>query len=478
MAKFNTFVGRKTELDRFGKVLTGQRGQAIVVVGQAGMGKTWLVNRMANIAREHTDFKCGVIRYEITKTDTCESRLALMMDDAFAAAGDPGKFLGLDNHGKKQWATLFNALKIFPGIKETVESAQQVTNLVKCMKREPAQDTRDQFIGKMSIISSKMPDNGRAIFIIDPEKYMQADSDEAWASVIRRLPDKIIIIFAQRPEDVLVESEMFRGIDNVVRIPQEGGLEVLDEISVEQLFALRADEVGCPQFVLSDHLVRYKGHPYALQAALDLVKTGTKLDTLPDDPTHTKIAITQWKKVQKAGPDAIALFEAYAILEVAVSQDLADYVGVLDSKARKSILADDFLHGLLRLESAGRRIYHSILADHILSQIGDDESKEYHRRATEVYFQKLKTLIGFWEVVNCKLKLSWHIRFSEGEDRLTRMVVDEWIPIITKRGFGEYHHAIRIVKFALELVTKGSKNEAELKKIESNLLGIYHFGEV
>ncbi len=83
----DTFVGRKDELARFGEVLADVRGQAVLVVGQSGMGKTWLINRMSSIAREHPDYNCGTIRYEITRTDSCESRLALMMDDAFEAAG-------------------------------------------------------------------------------------------------------------------------------------------------------------------------------------------------------------------------------------------------------------------------------------------------------------------------------------------------------------------------------------------------------
>ena len=41
------FVGRKAELEQFKKVLEDPCGQAILVVGHRGMGKSWLVDKMA-----------------------------------------------------------------------------------------------------------------------------------------------------------------------------------------------------------------------------------------------------------------------------------------------------------------------------------------------------------------------------------------------------------------------------------------------
>ncbi|MHC4693097.1 MAG: AAA family ATPase [Planctomycetota bacterium] len=49
MAEERIFVGRKKELEQFAKVLEDPKGQAVLVVGQAGMGKTWLVNKMAEV---------------------------------------------------------------------------------------------------------------------------------------------------------------------------------------------------------------------------------------------------------------------------------------------------------------------------------------------------------------------------------------------------------------------------------------------
>ena len=70
MEEQRIFVGRKAELEQFKTILENSQGQAVVVVGQAGIGKTWLIHRMATLAAEHPDLTCGWVRYEVTPTDT------------------------------------------------------------------------------------------------------------------------------------------------------------------------------------------------------------------------------------------------------------------------------------------------------------------------------------------------------------------------------------------------------------------------
>lgn len=61
MAGEKVFVGRKKELKHLRKVLKGRRGQAVLVVGQAGMGKTWLMNRMAEVVQNDPKLRCGCV---------------------------------------------------------------------------------------------------------------------------------------------------------------------------------------------------------------------------------------------------------------------------------------------------------------------------------------------------------------------------------------------------------------------------------
>jgi len=46
--------------------------------------------------------------------------------------------------------------------------------------------------------------------------------------VLRDLPDKILFLFAQRPDDVMAKSPEFAALSNVTRIP-EAPLDVLGQ---------------------------------------------------------------------------------------------------------------------------------------------------------------------------------------------------------------------------------------------------------
>ncbi|MFB0555624.1 MAG: tetratricopeptide repeat protein [Phycisphaerae bacterium] len=439
------FVGRKAELDQFKEVLKDPKGQAVLVVGQAGMGKTWLVNKMAGIAENHPDLKCGWVRYEVTPTDSVDSIMAIMMDNAFEAAQvTEGSFNGTTRR-LEQWRSLLNVINI--------------GDLVMSLKRDPAKNTREQFLKRLELISKRMPDNGRSIFVIDPEKYMQMDSDQAWAIVVKELPDKIKFIFAQRPEDVLVEGETFGALDNVSQIPEER-LDILDEESVDELINKRVAGLKYSVKEVREVLNRYEGHPYALQGSLDLLKAGMELEELPESPEPTKFAQVQWSKVCNSSDGAIELLEAYAVLEVGVPDDVVEGVSGLKSSKLRKLLADKYLAGLLRDEGEGKRIYHAILADYVVEQIGEAERKDYHSGAVKVYRGKLARA----EEEQIKpdalaaTRLAEHVLAAEGKETFVYAFANECGKALMNLGLIDTF--ISLSERALGMVEKESEGEA------------------
>jgi tetratricopeptide (TPR) repeat protein len=441
VAREDIFVGRKQELARFKEVLADPAGQAVVVVGQAGMGKTWLINKMAKIATNDGQLKCGWVRYEVTPTDTVDSTMALMIDNAFEAGQvEEGSFDGTPGR-LEQWRAFLNVFNI--------------GDLVMSLRRDPQRNTRDQFIERLRLISKCMSDKGRAIFVIDPEKYMQPDSEQSWALVVKDLPDRIKLVFAQRTEDVLVESETFGRLRNVVYIP-ENWLGELGEGEVEELLDLRAGEVGASEKELREALADYKGHPFAIQAALDLVKAGTKPAQLPQDPSG--IAQAQWKKLSSIDKDAIRLFKAYAIWEVGVPGEVVEVVSGLDPDTHQHLLADKYLSGLLRDEADGRRIYHAILADYIVGQIGEDEKTKYHARAVDIYRKRLKADVKPDALT--AVRLAEHVLKAEGKEAFVEVFINECTPPLLNLGLLDA--AISLSERALEMVEDESEEKAAL----------------
>ncbi|MHC4518757.1 MAG: tetratricopeptide repeat protein [Planctomycetota bacterium] len=454
------FVGRQAELDRFKQVLEDPRGQAIVVVGQAGMGKSWLIDRMALLAEEHPDLKCGYVRYEVTPTDATDATMALMMDNAFEAAqAQAGSFDKTDRR-KKQWYAL---------LKTVVPKGSEIAELVQALRRDPQRNTRDQFLERLSLISKRMPANGRALFVIDPEKYMEQRSADSWRLVVRELPERIKFLFAQRPEDELVKSNTFMALPNAVRIPAQR-LDVLAETEVDDLVRLRADAVGQAPKVLANVASRYRGHPYAIQAALDIVRKTGSVETLPPDPTPQEIARTQWEQICQ-NDDAIRLFQAHAILEVSVPDGFAEAVSGIDAIACKRLHSDAYLRGLLRPEGQGNRIYHAILADHILGQIKDEEAAAYHRRAAVFYRAKLQEAAATQTAPDAlaATRLPEHVLASEGATASIYAFVNECTDSLGNLGFLDAF--ISLAQRGLQAAEPGSAEQAVLL---GNLGLIYH----
>lgn len=433
------FVGRKAELAQFTKVLEDLQGQAVLVVGNRGMGKTWLINKMAELAENHPDFNCNWVRYEVTPTDSVDSTMAMIMDNAFEAAQVAEKSLDSSPRRLQQWKALLNVIKI--------------GDLVMSLRRDPSKNSRDQFLERLQLISKRMPENGRAIFIIDPEKYMQKDCDQSWAIVVKELPDKIKLVFAQRTEDVLVESTIFADLDNISHIPEKR-LGILEEQAVDELLNQRITEMDYSMTEVRKILGKYKGHPYALQGALDLLKAGTKLEELPNDPTG--IAAAQWKESCKRGKDAIRLFKAYAILEVGVPDEVVTAVSDLDTDTVQSMLTDNYLGGLLREEGYGKRIYHTILADYIFRQIGQKDHQKYHMRAVWEYKKRLTAEVK--PDALAALRLPEHVLAAEGDEAFVEVFTNACYGPLTILGLLDT--AISLSVRALKVSKEGSAEKA------------------
>ena len=176
------------------------------------------------------------------------------------------------------------------------------------------------------------------LFLLDSEKYMHPDSEEPWTVVVRDLPPRIKLLFAQRPDDFLASSFEFGRLDNVVRIP-DGPLDKLDPDAVDELIDLCQQGTSYSTEELSTHLAEAEGHPYVVVGSLDLLLKGSRLDELPSDPG--RIAEEQWNKVCDLGEEAERLFQAHAVLEVPVPDDVVREVAELSPPKQRRLLRQE-----------------------------------------------------------------------------------------------------------------------------------------
>ncbi len=453
------FVGRKAELEQFKEVLKNPKGQAVLVVGKAGLGKTWLVNEMARRSENDSSFKCFSLRYEVTPTDPANTVMTDIMNDAADAIDSVrNKARKYVERNKQKLATLFGAGGLIPIVGSRVKAIGDLA--ISLTERDKAGNVRKQFIEILKRLSDSLPDEGRVIFIIDPEKYMQERSDYAWGLVVDKLPSKIKFVFPQRPEDVLVQGEGLARCNNIFCIP-EGEIKKFDEETIEELVSARSERI--PELIeeMRTSAKRSDKTPYSVTGTLELIAgAGMKAEELAQYLSQEEVARAQWRGICNKGEEAKQLFEAYAILEVGVPDDVVGVVSELNATKRKRLQKDGYLKGLLREEGEGKRIYHAILADYILGQIGEDEKKEYHSRAVEVYRGKLAKAKK--EQIKpdalAATRLAEYVLAAEGKGAFVDAFVNECYEPL--KNLGLLDTAISLSERALGMVEKDTKEEA------------------
>ncbi len=425
-SKSTPFVGRQQELAAFHHLLTDDTGCAVVIVGQQGMGKTTLANELVFRAEAHFN-QCFCLRYSIIQQDTADAIMERMLEEAFAGAEVEGSF-STSPKRQSQWAAL---LKVLPKGKE-------ILGLFQALKQQPGRPVRERLLAALQQVSAKLKANQRLLFVIDPDEYMQPGSAGAWAALVHDLPERILLIFPQRPGDELAQHGKFMKLENVVRLPADE-LEHLEAGAVEVL----VDRTEGLPFAREETLAavgRYKGHPYAVAAALDLLvkKQSTPAD-LPSDPAG--VAAEQWKRVcQQQSEGWVRAFKAYTVLEVAVPAEVACAVAEITPEALQLLRADAFVGNLLGVEPSGARIYHSLLSDHIGSELSAAEQKAYHERARDAWRQRLENSEP--KDILAAQRLPEHVLVVDGPAAFAKVVAGRSAPALLQLGFLEENLAL------------------------------------
>lgn len=388
------FVGRQQELDQWSKILTDPAviGQAVVIVGKYGMGKTWFLDQMIQRALENKSLRCFAVRYIVGPSESPGMLLRVILDDIFQAARYEAGTLDAGGKRFQQWVRMYRELGFF----------SKHSDLDFCFLDQLRFDCRknifEQFANRLQLFSDLMPERGRLLFAMDPEHDTLAARVELWAHVIKHLPPKVIFLFTQRFKDALAISDEFRAQSNVHFIPpldmREQGLADLSDLETGLLFdgylPMFHNKLIDRQAVLNRFL-QYRNHPYAVHASLTLLLSPsfTSPDQLPSQPMPDVVCPLQWKGITEhpLHKYAVRLFKTYAILEVPALDEMTCWVADISQAQLDQILADPFLASMIRSEFDGRLLYHHYLTAYVRSLLYDQdgtitpEAAQLHQRA-------------------------------------------------------------------------------------------------
>lgn len=431
MASDAFFVGRKAELSAWSEILADPIGEVVLVAGDPGMGKTALVDQMVFEATRTPRLCCASVRYTVLPTDSSGMVMRMMIEDAFFSAR---AVIGqLETQGTRfhQWNTVIERFSFCEG---GLENRYAFLNALRFDKQK---HVFDQFQERLILFSKRMPENGRLIIVLDPEREMLAFHSNLWSRLFRQLPSKINMIIAQQCDDVLLSDPNIYSLPNVRLLPgpeKSKGLAGFDRAEVETLIARypaphkTADEIRA----LRDRCFSNgkPAIPYVARGLFDLhLLADVPLENLDAAPGLASIADAQWKRLLAPpfSPIAEALFKAYAILETPVPDGIARAVAGIDTGPFENLIRHPYIASLLRMEPEGRSLVHLGLADAIRKTLRhedgswNEEGVRLHARAARVYNDRLRRSLHHDPLAT--LRFPEHTFHAEGPEAFLRAII-------------------------------------------------------
>ena len=386
--KQHVFVGREEELAALKQAITRPEGQLVLVVGGTGFGKTALLEKLNEDLAEVERHFC--LLYRLNRNDTSEAFLYRLMGDLLNVEDLTRRRLVLHAPGQvERWKTL---AKLIPGVGEGI------ADLIP----EERRPIRERFVEFLHAAAGKLEDWQRLVLVFDPDEYLDESVEADLVSLMRDLPDRTTIIFAQRLDDCLARSEGLRRCSNVCRVP-DGDLKHLNRDESDDLVARRWSErigwtkLGDPVLkALRDELWRkYKGYALPLTMALrDLPAKPASADELLDasralPKDYEGILRKRYDEAVAVGESATRLLHGLAVLEVpaACERVAAMYVEEgCSADSLTSVSRAEEMARCLRLGSGGAvEFFHATMGECVLGQMSEEAKRDLHRRASALY---------------------------------------------------------------------------------------------
>jgi tetratricopeptide (TPR) repeat protein len=409
----NSFVGRHEEREAWCRILAdSDLGQAIVVVGKYGMGKTWLLDQMINDACQIPALQCAALRYSVAPGESPAMVMKMMLEDAFQAARYDAGLLDAEEKRFFQWNIFYRKFNI---LKSNKEPNYKLFNNLRYDSRK---NIFEQFILRLRLFADALPENGRLIIVIDPEQDTPSVRVELWSQIVRELPSKVFFLFAQRFNDALAINEEFCSLNNVHFLPPSSSPQGLSDLSdadtlqlvnhYEPLLKKHLTGYQLPFPVLCNELREifhhYRNHPYAIHAVINLLfcQNITEPSRLPRESMANRVAAAQWRQIVEhpQGKNAVLLFEAYTVLTVPSLDEMVCWVADISLESFRQILADPFLQSLIRVEPDGRLIYHHYLSAYIRSLLYAPNGS----LTAEAEWLHQRAMVGYGELMRSSLK--------------------------------------------------------------------------
>jgi tetratricopeptide (TPR) repeat protein len=403
------FVGREEELHALRAAVADQEGKVVLVIGGEGRGKSALLAELnRQLAQEPLYFP---LLYQLNDKDMSDAFLGRLMDDLLNIGGlTKGKLiLGVPDQAQR-WREFLDAATGFgkvPIIGPLFQPVSSIAGLLKQLVRDDKRPMRERFLHFLRGIASRLEGAHRLVLILDPDKYLDESVEADWRTIAQQAPERVTIIFGQRPDDCLAGSPDFLACRGVQCVPREE-LQYLPRLQSDDLIRTywesreewRALAPEAPQELLDLLWQKYQGWALPLTMALEDIPARRK--TLPDlleaarkmPPELERLLRLRFRNAVGVSDDAAKVLRALAILaKPATFGRISDLYkgGIVSEERLERVCADTLVARCLTRVAGGKlEIFHATMTEYILANMGDDTKRKMHRRAAELYEADLK----------------------------------------------------------------------------------------
>ncbi|MHC4479803.1 MAG: tetratricopeptide repeat protein [Planctomycetota bacterium] len=432
------FVGREEELAALKEAIARPGGQLILLVGDQGRGKTAILEQLnAELASDPSRFS---LLYQLNSNDAADDFFDRLMGDFLRIGGlTKGKLvLGAPGQEKK-WRDFLGATGKLGDVPFLGDWAKKITCLADFLKiivPDDKRPPREKFVDFLRLAAKRLGEKRRLVLLLDPEKYLDGSVAEDSQSLVRDLPDGVTMVFAQRPDDCLAQSDLIVAA-KVRRIPEEPLGHLSREKSDELIAAGWGQKNGWMKLgaeppaelcqVLWD---KYEGWPLPLTMVLEDLPRGPEgleelMAAAQQMPKKLRDLLNlRYGKAAAEGDDAVHLLQGLAVLErpataervAALCAEECTAAG-LTAAANQPAAAKCVSHGGKGLLS----LFHATMGECVGAQMSGEAKRDIHRRAAGLYEKDLEKNKSDREALD---RLPYHLRCAGENALFVQAVID------------------------------------------------------
>jgi len=370
------FVGREKELTDFETLIRSVDGQVLIVVGDKGIGKSYLLERLQYEAMN--EYECFTIFHKFYASTEPKDHVKVLLNDIYDRTGI------LFKHGN----FIQNAVKIIPWVGQSLSEA---------LGAPTGSDTYKFTLFLRRVSDHIEGEDQRLLVLVDPRDEMEKKEHlETFREIIDTVKEtpRIKVVIAQRPHDVIITCKEIMDQDHVHRFD----IDKFREEEIKECVECRLPGIDKSDEIAQGIYQRTRGVPLECNRILSAIefnpdyRSAEGLRRLPESTEGMDDLII----MSLTPPERSALLYM-SILKISADLEFLSHYFDFEFPEMERILDEGRIAPLLRVERAETTpryyIYHDEFQKFLLEKLRQDETlkiSNLQKRAAESFYRRIE----------------------------------------------------------------------------------------